>query len=64
MKKQKIIRLALAGFIFVAVIAAFVAVWSSQLLQAAVFGVVIVAMLAVVVVMTFEEGQRQSDNYH
>jgi Na+/citrate or Na+/malate symporter len=64
MDKQKIKRVALAVFIFVAVVAIFVAVWCSQLLQAAVFGVAIIAMLGFALVMTFEEGNRQRDNYH
>ncbi len=61
---KKTIRLVFAGSILVAVIAAFVAVWNSQLLQALVFGVVIIAMLIFALVMTLEEGHRQSDNYH
>ena len=64
MNKSKIKRLALAAAILVAVIALFVAEWYSQLVQAIIFGVVIVAMLIFATIMTLAQGADQGENYH
>jgi hypothetical protein len=64
MNKSKIKRLALAAVVFVAVMALFVAEWYSQLVQAIIFGVVIIAMLIFAIIMTLAEGANQGENYH